>query len=185
MSANPPAAEEPSAAPRCATHPGIETYLRCNRCDTPICPRCLIQTPVGARCRGCARLRAVPPYDPKAIHLLRGFGAALGTTAALSALAPLLPFGGFLAFVVAAGVGYAASEVALRAASRKRGRWMIAAVGLGIALGFMLGPAFLAIAYSRILGAPLTIVVLTRLALGPAQMLSLVIGVFVAWYRLR
>src|SRR5262245_41825997 len=64
-----PAAEAPrptrlsgAAVVQCARHPEVETALRCSRCDTPICPRCLIQTPVGARCRDCARLARSPVY---------------------------------------------------------------------------------------------------------------------------
>ncbi|MDA0256830.1 MAG: rhomboid family intramembrane serine protease, partial [Chloroflexi bacterium] len=34
----------------CERHPETETELRCQRCDTPICPRCMVQTPVGFRC---------------------------------------------------------------------------------------------------------------------------------------
>ena len=33
----------------CATHPEVETGLSCGRCETLICPRCLVQTPVGTR----------------------------------------------------------------------------------------------------------------------------------------
>lgn len=39
----------------CARHPDVETNLRCNRCGTPICPRCAIRTPVGFRCEACVR----------------------------------------------------------------------------------------------------------------------------------
>ncbi len=38
----------------CARHPQIETGLRCGRCDTPICPRCMIHGAVGIRCPDCA-----------------------------------------------------------------------------------------------------------------------------------
>ena len=41
----------------CARHPKTETLLRCGRCETPICPRCQIPTPVGMRCRTCARVK--------------------------------------------------------------------------------------------------------------------------------
>ena len=39
-----------SIVTRCAEHPDVETGLRCGRCETPICPKCMIMTPVGARC---------------------------------------------------------------------------------------------------------------------------------------
>ena len=39
----------------CANHPGVETTLRCNRCEKPICPKCAISTPTGYRCKECVR----------------------------------------------------------------------------------------------------------------------------------
>lgn len=39
----------------CANHPKIETTLRCNRCDKPICSRCAVRTPTGYRCQECVR----------------------------------------------------------------------------------------------------------------------------------
>jgi hypothetical protein len=38
----------------CARHPNTETMLRCGRCDTPICPRCMVHSGVGIRCPDCA-----------------------------------------------------------------------------------------------------------------------------------
>lgn len=39
----------------CANHPTVETTLRCNRCDKPICPKCAVSTPTGYRCKECVR----------------------------------------------------------------------------------------------------------------------------------
>lgn len=39
----------------CYRHPNIETGLRCNRCNKPICPKCAHRTPVGFRCPDCIR----------------------------------------------------------------------------------------------------------------------------------
>lgn len=39
----------------CANHPNVETTLRCNRCEKPICTRCAVHTPTGYRCRECVR----------------------------------------------------------------------------------------------------------------------------------
>jgi hypothetical protein len=38
----------------CSRHPKVETGLKCGRCGTPICPRCMVYTPVGIRCPDCA-----------------------------------------------------------------------------------------------------------------------------------
>ena len=37
----------------CYRHPDRETWLRCGRCDQPICTKCSVMGPVGARCRVC------------------------------------------------------------------------------------------------------------------------------------
>ncbi len=39
----------------CANHPNIETTLRCNRCNKPICARCAVLTPTGYKCKECVR----------------------------------------------------------------------------------------------------------------------------------
>jgi hypothetical protein len=39
----------------CANHPTVETVLRCNRCEKPICIKCAILTPTGYRCKECVR----------------------------------------------------------------------------------------------------------------------------------
>jgi hypothetical protein len=39
----------------CANHPGVETSLRCNRCEKPICSKCAIKSPVGYRCPECVK----------------------------------------------------------------------------------------------------------------------------------
>jgi hypothetical protein len=39
----------------CANHPTIETTLRCNRCEKPICAKCAVLTPTGYRCKECVR----------------------------------------------------------------------------------------------------------------------------------
>ncbi|HNW14496.1 MAG TPA: B-box zinc finger protein, partial [Anaerolineaceae bacterium] len=37
----------------CKNHPQRETYLRCNRCNDPICVQCAVLTPTGYRCKNC------------------------------------------------------------------------------------------------------------------------------------
>lgn len=43
--------------PDCYRHPGRDTNVSCSSCDRPICPDCMISTPVGMRCPECARQR--------------------------------------------------------------------------------------------------------------------------------
>ena len=62
---------------QCATHPNVETELSCGRCEKPICPRCMVHTPVGARCRECAQVRRIPTYNMSSTTFVRAAGAAI------------------------------------------------------------------------------------------------------------
>ncbi len=44
---------------RCAWHPETETGLSCQRCERPICAKCLVDASVGFQCPECARDKQV------------------------------------------------------------------------------------------------------------------------------
>lgn len=47
------ASPTPGDVPRCYRHPDRETYIRCSRCNRPICPECMTSAPVGFQCPEC------------------------------------------------------------------------------------------------------------------------------------
>lgn len=49
----PPPQPSSSTVPYCYRHPKRETYVRCVRCDRPICPECMNQASVGFQCPEC------------------------------------------------------------------------------------------------------------------------------------
>ena len=59
----------------CARHARVESRLGCSKCGVLICHRCLVQTPVGARCPDCARVRSLPTFEVGAATMARATGA--------------------------------------------------------------------------------------------------------------
>ncbi|MCE5190285.1 MAG: hypothetical protein LLG08_00650 [Actinomycetia bacterium] len=66
----------------CAFHPGVDTNVRCTECERPICPKDMVETPVGYKCRECARpvKAATQLVKPRqwAIGAIVGLVAGLG-----------------------------------------------------------------------------------------------------------
>ena len=160
---------------RCAAHPNVETNLRCGKCGKPICPKCMVQTPVGARCPDCAKLYKLPTFRVTARHYLRAAGAALGMAIVggiiWGLLQGLLPFF-FLSLLLAAGVGYAIGEVVSLSVNRKRSRWLATIAGIGVAISYLISIFF----FGRLPFGLINIVI---------SLAALVLGVYIAVTRLR
>ena len=117
--------QEQEVVPHCHWHPGVETRLSCGQCAKPMCTQCLVQAPVGIRCRDCGKAVRVPTYDVQPTYYARAIGVAVATAIGGGVLWALFTFvlGGipFLPSVAAAGVGYGVGELISRSVNRKRG----------------------------------------------------------------
>ena len=55
-------------APVCYRHPDRETYVRCVRCERPICPDCMRSASVGFQCVSCVKEGSASIRAPKAAY---------------------------------------------------------------------------------------------------------------------
>ncbi len=123
---------------QCFKHLATESTLRCGKCERPICGRCVVFTPVGTRCRECARPRLVPTYHVPWLFLLRGLGAAVGAGAVAGVVLAFLVQAFFLlGFLAAAAAGFVVSEAVSLATNRKRGLPLQAVVVVGVVLSYL------------------------------------------------
>jgi len=163
---------------RCARHPDVETNLRCGKCGTPICPRCMVQTPVGARCPDCAKLYKLPTYHVSKAYYLRAVGTALGMAVVVGLIWGVLDkfilyyFFGFFSLILAAGVGYAIGEVVSRAVNRKSSPWLAVIGSLAVVISYLVN----IFTFGSFSISPLGIVF---------DLLGLGIGIYIAVNRLR
>lgn len=82
----------------CINHPARATMLRCNRCEQPVCSKCVVMTPTGYRCKTCVSAQQKTFETALCRDYLLGFLGVL----VLSSIACLLPiFLGFWALFLA------------------------------------------------------------------------------------
>jgi hypothetical protein len=112
--------------PDCSFHPGVETGVRCTECGRYICPKDMVDTPVGYKCPICAKPAASQYRVVKPGQLLRAIlaGGAVGIAGGLVlAVVRLLGiFGGLL-------WGVATAEAARRASGGHR-EWAVGIVAV-------------------------------------------------------
>ncbi|MBI4296634.1 MAG: hypothetical protein HY667_05920 [Chloroflexi bacterium] len=166
---------------RCAAHPDVQTNLTCSKCGKPICPRCLVQTPVGARCPQCAQRYKLPTYSMTGVHYLRAIGAALGAAIACGVLwalvAVYMPFI-YLNFLLAAAAGYGIAEVVSLSVNRKRGAPLAIIASAALVISYL-------ISVGRMWGLPWGLPFPQLLPGLLFDLLALAFGIFVIFSRLR
>ncbi|HSJ00713.1 MAG TPA: hypothetical protein VLA59_10055 [Patescibacteria group bacterium] len=175
--------DDPEApALRCYRHPDRETWVRCGRCDQPICSRCAMQGPVGFRCRQCG----TPAYDPltslRPTQLLIGFGIS-----ALGGLVVGLVSGriGLFGLLLAWFAGGLIADSVIRFVGFKRGPEMVATLFGGILLGAALAFVGDVAGFASGLGEDGGIVAAYVYSQGPWAALAAGITCFGAWSRFR
>jgi hypothetical protein len=124
----------------CSVHPAIETTLRCNKCNRPMCTRCAVLTPVGYRCKECVRGHQQIFYTATPFDLLAQGAVSFAISIPASFVIGLMGnLGFFLMFIItipaASAAGVFIADMAHRAAGRRRGQYSWLVVCAGLVLG--------------------------------------------------
>ena len=154
----------------CERHPLTETNIRCGKCDTPICPRCIVHAPVGIRCPTCANMARLPTFDVKGQYVVRAVVMGLGLGFANGYLWMLLSINiPFIVWVALAGIGYLNGEGISVVTNRKRGPTLGVIAAASVVISYSVGVYLL----DPVLG------------LRPFGWIALVIAIYVAMGRVK
>jgi hypothetical protein len=76
--------------PQCAWHPGTETNVSCPECGRYMCPKDMIDTPVGYKCKECGRAK-IKRGGVKPSQLAGAVGLGLAAAVVAAALLRFVP----------------------------------------------------------------------------------------------
>lgn len=123
----------------CANHPTVETVLRCNRCEKPICVKCAVKMPTGYRCKECVRSQLKIFDTAELIDYPLGFGAAALLSIVASSLMFVLGNIGFFGWfiIIAAGptAGIIIAEGVRMVTRRHRSQILFYTVMVAVVIG--------------------------------------------------
>ena len=158
----------------CYWHPETETGLSCSRCGKGICAQCMVQAPVGIRCRDCGKVQPMPTYDvgptnyTKAIALamvIMVVGAPLWVLVDRSLL--VLGAYGSVSGLLSIAFGFGTGELISLSVNRKRSTLLALIAAFVIAATYLISRLF------------------SPFGFGLFDVLFLGVGVFLAWQRLK
>ena len=118
----------------CANHPNVETALRCNRCEKPICSKCAVRTPTGYRCKECINNQQKVFNTALWYDYLSTFGATSLLSFLGSLLVTFLPIA-FLTILIAPLIGTVIGEAVKFVTQKRRSKYLNLIAVSGIILG--------------------------------------------------
>ena len=158
----------------CFWHTDVETGLSCSRCGKNICAQCLVQAPVGIRCRECGKAQPMPTYDVRPTNYVLGIAVAillmiLGTPAWVVLDNLLLVFGAYgpVSGLISIAFGFITGDLISRSVNRKRSVLLALTACAVVVLAYLVSRLF------------------SPFGFGVMDVLFLGMGVFLAWQRLR
>lgn len=116
----------------CYYHPNVETSLRCNKCNKPICSKCAILTPTGYRCPDCVRIQQKKFETAQWFDYPIGFSVAGILSFLGSIFADKL---GFFIIFLAPIAGTVITEAARTATRKRRSKKLFRLIAGGALLG--------------------------------------------------
>ncbi|MCA1647815.1 MAG: hypothetical protein LC797_20905, partial [Chloroflexi bacterium] len=144
-------------------------------------PRCMVETPVGARCPTCARVkRFVLVVKPVELVRAIAFGTAVGAVGTV--IYSFIPFlGPLISFAV---VGFGVGQAVSIGANRKRARELAPIAVACLFVGYELGLVGLFATQGAPFGPALWLSPIMALRQG-LLVVGLLVGALLAWMRVR
>ena len=183
---NTTAIETPAYGEReCANHSGRMTLVSCGSCGKPLCPDCMVYSPVGIKCRDCAKTPRSARITLKTGLLLRAIAAGLAVGTAIGfAYYYILGAVGFFFFVffVAAGIGYLVGETICRASGGYHGLQTAIVAVISTIWAFVIPPLLAAFIS---FGVRWDVVVFSFSGRGIINWVVMAVAAYLAWQRTR
>ncbi len=156
MATEPRRASQEADVSYCYWHPETETRLHCSQCRKSICTLCLVQVPVGIRCRECGRSEKLPTYNVQPTYYFRAVAVAFGVALAGGILWLMLNrlFGGvpFISSIFGLAVAYAIGELISLTVNRKRGIGLAWIAGGAMVIAYFISGGIIYLLSSNYIG---------------------------------
>ncbi len=121
----------------CTNHPQTETLLRCNKCDRPMCIKCVQRTPVGYRCKECLGQQRAGYYTATTLDYILASIIAVVLGAIGGFGISLIGFW-LIAIFVGPIAGGIISEAIRRVISKRRGRYLALVSCVALVIGALI-----------------------------------------------
>lgn len=112
-----------------------DSLLKCVDCERQICPKCLVQCPVGNRCKECTKRFTSHLLKIDTGTLIRAFLSGMLVGFLFLLLQTFFPFGGFILWLLSYFVGTLAGNLVFNLSGRKIGKKIAVITGAAILIG--------------------------------------------------
>src|SRR5262249_43538126 len=125
-----------------AKHSCGDSKLSCVGCSSQVCPKCLVQCPVGNRCKACANKTESHTVKVTAAVLLKTGVSAATVGALFGTLCSHMPMYGYFSWIILYAGGLLVGNLLHRLSGFKLGSRIGSVVAGALIMGAMLVPTF-------------------------------------------